>query len=164
LIGESAGAGLALALAMRMRDSGISTPRALVLMSPWVDLTCQGESYAKRYLMDPMFGRKMPPPDAEDRTAIGLIYAGGHDLKHPYLSPIFGDFTGLPPMLIHVGEFEMLHDDAVIVYEKAIAAGSKAELKVWAGMFHAFQIADSLIPEARQAWHEIEVFVRYHMA
>lgn len=162
-IGESAGAGLALAASMRMRDQSIGSFRALVLMSPWVDLTSQGDSYAGRYFMDPLFGRKMPPPSDEGRTKFGQIYAGSHDLKDPYISPVFGSFERLPPMLIHVGEYEMLYDDALTVYKKSSAAGVKAELKVWPGMFHAFQLADRYIPEARTAWREIGVFMRIHL-
>ncbi len=163
-IGESAGAGLSLALTMRLRDEGRGTPRALVLMSPWTDLTCSGESYESRYDLDPMFGRKYPPPDNSMRTTIGAVYAGGHDLTDPYLSPAFGDFTGLPPMLIHVGEYEMLHDDAAVVSQKARAAGVDVEYKEWAGMFHAFQIFDFMVPEARQAWREIGEYLRRHLA
>ncbi len=158
--GESCGAGMALALAMRLRDEGLGCLRALVLMSPWSDITCGGSSYASRYKLDPFFGRKLPMPDDEDRTAIGKIYGGSSDLTHPYLSPAFGDFSGLPPMLIHVGECEMLFDDSAIVYEKAKACGVKAELHVWPGMFHVFQLADGLIPEAHNSWREIGAYIR----
>lgn len=163
-VGESAGAGLSLALAMKLRDSNMGSLRALVLMSPWADLTCRGESYAGRYFMDPMFGRKRPLPPDYMRTAVGELYAGKTSLKDPCISPVFGDFNRLPPMLIHVGEYEMLYDDAAAVYAKACAAGVKAELKVWPGMFHAFQLADALIPEARTAWREIGIFMRNHFA
>lgn len=159
-IGESAGAGLILALSMRMRDEGIGALRAMVLMSPWADLTCRGDSYARRYHMDPMFGRKMPPPTDAMRTSVSQVYSGDYDLTDPYISPAFGNFSDLPPMLIHVGEYEMLYDDAVTCYKKATAAGVKAELKVWPGMFHAFQLADAMIPEARAAWREIGEFMR----
>lgn len=159
-IGESAGAGLSLALAMRLRDEGLGSLRALVLMSPWTDLTCSGDSYASRYDLDPMFGRINPPPDDSMRTRIGDAYAGGHDLKNPYLSPAFGDFRGLPPMLIHVGEYEMLYDDAITVRDKALAAGLNVQFKEWPGMFHAFQIFDLFVPEARVAWREIGAYMR----
>ena len=162
-IGESAGAGLALAVSMRLRDGGTGSLKALVLMSPWADLTSQGDSYAARYHMDPMFGRILPLPGNERRTAVGKVYAGGHDLKDPYVSPVFGDYAGLPPMLIHVGEYEMLFDDAVTVYKKAVAAGVSAVLKVWPGMFHAFQLADAILPEARTSWREIGVFMRHYL-
>ena len=158
-IGESAGAGLSLALAMRLRDEDRGSLRALVLMSPWTDLTCSGDSYESRYYLDPMFGRKTPPPDDTMRTTIGEVYARGNDLKNPYLSPAFGEFSGLPPMLIHVGEYEMLFDDAAIVYKKGLAAGLDVEFKVWPGMFHAFQVFDFFVPEARVAWREIGIYL-----
>ena len=86
-VGESSGANLALALAMKLRDEGMGSLRALVLMSPWTDLTCRGESYESRYDMDPMFGRRLPRPDDDGRTAISRVYAGDQDLTDPYLSP-----------------------------------------------------------------------------
>ncbi len=157
--GESCGAGMALALAMRLRDENMGSLKALVLMSPWSDLTCSGDSYASRYAMDPFFGRRLPLPDDEYRTAIGKIYGGSNDLTQPYLSPAFGDFSGMPPMLIHVGENEMLFDDSLTVYDKANASGVHAELHVWPGMFHVFQLADGLIPEAHAAWKEIGAYI-----
>lgn len=163
-IGESAGAGLALALAMRLRDSGLGSLRALVLMSPWTDLTCRGESFASRYRLDPLFGRIMPLPSDEKRTLTGKVYAGEHDLTDPYLSPVYGDFANLPPMLIHVGEYEMLYDDAAALYKKASQAGLPVQFKIWPGMFHAFQLADGLIPEARAAWREIGDFMKSNLS
>lgn len=162
-IGESAGAGLALALAMRLRDEGRGTLRALVLMSPWADLTGRSESFTSRYKLDPMFGGKEPPPAGFPLKPPGRSYGGGHDLTDPYLSPALGRYEGLPPMLIHVGEREMLFDDAVAVHRQAVAAGIPAQIKVWAGMFHAFQIADPFLPEARRAWREIGIFLRRHL-
>ncbi len=159
-VGESCGAGLALALAMRLRDEGKGVLKALVLMSPWADITCAGDSYTQRYHMDPLFGRRMPLPDDSKRTEIGKKYAGDKDLRDPYMSPAFGNFSGLPPMLIHVGEYEMLYDDSAEVYKKAIDAGVFAQFKVWPGMFHVFQLADGLIPESRAAWREIGRFIR----
>lgn len=161
--GESCGAGMALALAMHLRDDGLGCPRALVLMSPWTDLTCGSDSYASRYHMDPFFGRKLPMPDNEYRTAVGKIYGGSNDLTQPYLSPAFGDFSSLPPMLVHVGEYEMLFDDSAVVCQKAKAAGVAVEFHVWPGMFHVFQLADGLIPEARDAWREIGEYMRHNL-
>lgn len=163
-IGESAGAGLALALAMRLRDGGLGRLRALVLMSPWTDLTCGGDSFASRYRLDPLFGRIMPLPSDEKRMLTGTIYAGEHDLTDPYLSPVYGDFANLPPLLIHVGEYEMLFDDAAALYKKASQAGLPVQFKIWPGMFHAFQLADGLIPEARIAWREIGDFMKNSLA
>ena len=162
-VGESCGAGLALALAMRLRDGGMGSLRALVLMSPWTDLACGGDSYSSRYHLDPLFGRKMPMPGDEKRSVIGQAYAGEHDLKDPYLSPAFGDFSSLPPMLIHVGEYEMLYDDSAIIHKKATRAGLSVDFKVWPGMFHVFQLADGIIPESRAAWREIGTFIRGHL-
>jgi acetyl esterase/lipase len=159
-VGESCGAGMAIALAMRLRDSGVGKLRALALMSPWADLTCSGASYASRYHLDPWFGRRLPVPDDEYRTSVGKIYGNGSDLTHPYLSPAFGDYSGMPPMLIHVGEYEMLFDDSATVCRKAKEKGVEVEFHVWPGMYHVFQIADGFVPEAHSAWREIGVFIR----
>jgi epsilon-lactone hydrolase len=158
--GESAGGGLALALAMRLRDEGKGSLRGLVLLSPWTNLTCGAGSYTSRFDQDPIFGHKRVRPVDGNVSAAGSTYAGGYDLKDPYISPAFGDFTALPPMLVHVGECEMLYDDAVAVYDKAKAAGLEIQFKSWPGMFHVFQMADGLVPEAAASWREIGLFVR----
>lgn len=151
--GDSAGGGLALALAMYLRDHNEDLPKKLVLMSPWTDLTASGESYETNYEKDPLFG------NTRESMIYSDAYYAGQDPKNPYISPLFGDFAGLPPMLFQVGSIEMLLSDSVQAAEKATAAGCEAKLSVYEGMFHVFQLGMKKMKESRQAWQEVEEFV-----
>ena len=93
-------------------------------------------------------------PDAAE------IYAAGEDLTHPYISPLFADLTGLPPLFVQVGTEEVLFDDADRLVKKAKEAGVQAELEIWQGMPHVHQIAHKLVPEARQALKTMGQFFR----
>lgn len=152
LAGDSAGGGLALALCHYRRDKKKRFPKGLILMSPWTDLTGSGESYVTNYHRDPLFG------NTEDSMIKNLDYVGDADPANPYISPLFGDFEGFPPMLIQVGSYEMLLSDSESVAHKAKAQHGKVRLSVYEGMFHVFQMAGKLLPEAKEAWKEV---VRY---
>lgn len=153
IAGDSAGGGLALALAMYLRDRKEDLPKKLVLMSPWTDLTASGESYETNYEKDPLFGN----------TRESMIYRDdyyvGRDPGDPYISPLFGNFGGLPPMLFQVGSIEMLLSDSISAAEKAKAAGCEVTLSVYEGMFHVFQLGMKKMRESRQAWQEVDEFV-----
>lgn len=151
--GDSAGGGLSLALSMYLRDHDIELPAGLVLMSPWTDLTASGESYTTNYEKDPMFG------NTKDSMIYNGEYLGGHSADIPYISPIFGDFSKLPPMLFQVGSIEMLLSDSVDAAKKAREAGCKAEITVYEGMFHVFQMGLGLFEESVQAWEEVKRFI-----
>lgn len=153
LAGDSAGGGLALALGMYLRDHNLPLPKCMVLMSPWTDLTASGPSYTDNYESDPLFGN----------TRESMIYNGeytaGHDPKDPYVSPLFGDFTGLPPMLFQVGSVEMLLSDTLSAAEKAQEAGCDVVQTTYEGMFHVFQMGLMKLPESQEAWQEVEAFI-----
>jgi len=151
--GDSAGGGLALALAEYLRDNGIELPASLVLMSPWTDLTASGTSYETNYELDPLFG------NTHESMIYNGEYVGDNDPATPYISPLFGDFKGLPPMLFQAGSIEMLLSDSVDAAEKAKEAGCDVILNVYNGMFHVFQMALELLPESKQAWQEVKEFV-----
>lgn len=153
LSGDSAGGGLCLALAMYLRDHGISLPKCLVLMSPWTDLTASGESYKTNFTKDPLFG------NTKESMIYSDAYYGKHDPKNPYISPLFGNYEGLPPMLFQVGSIEMLLDDSVQVAKKAEEANVLVELSIYEGMYHVFQMGMDHIPESKKAWEEIEAFI-----
>ena len=144
LAGESAGGNLALALMLAARDRSLPLPRAACLFSPVADFTAQGGSRVTNALRDAMFGR-------DAITGITPAYLGGADPAQPYASPIYGDPAGLPPMLFHVGEREVLRDDAVRMAEKAKAAGIETVLTVFPVVAHAWQFADIALPEARRS-------------
>jgi epsilon-lactone hydrolase len=153
IAGDSAGAGLTLACLLKLRDEKKPLPRAAGIFSPWTDLTASGDSVKTRDARDPMLSGSKIPDAAE-------IYAAGEDLTHPYISPLFADLTGLPPLFVQVGTEEVLFDDADRLVKKAKEAGVQAELEIWQGMPHVHQIAHKLVPEARQALKTMGQFFR----
>ncbi len=155
LAGDSAGGGLALSLCHYLKEKKKLLPNGIILMSPWADLTCSGSSYKTNYEKDPLFGR------TEDSMLFHKDYIGEADPKNPYISTIFGDFTGFPPILLQVGNYEMLLSDSLTVAKKAKKAGGRVKCNVYEGMFHVFQMARSLLPESRSAWKEIRDYLDY---
>jgi len=151
--GDSAGGGLTLATLLALRDRGLPLPRAGIALSPFADLTLSGESIRSEGELDPI----MHPRCLPDFVA---RYVSDSEMRHPYASPIFGDYTGLPPLLIQVGEHEVIRDDSVRVAAKARAGGVEVTLEVWEGMFHVFQSHEPLLPEAREAIDHIASFMR----
>lgn len=152
--GDSAGGGLAMALVHALKERGRPLPAGVIAMSPWTDLTAGGESYVTNFEKDPLFGR------TRDSMLFHLDYVGEHDPKDPLISPLFGDFTGFPPMLIQVGSYEMLLSDSLLAAEKARSCGVRVRCTVYEGMFHVFQMARGAIPESRQAWMEIRELLK----
>lgn len=153
LAGDSAGGGLAMALCMYLRDHRMPLPDGIVAMSPWTDLTASGESYDTNYESDPLFG------NTRESIIYMNDYPGDHDKMDPYISPLFGDFRGFPPMLIQAGSIEMLLSDATSVAAKAREQGVRVRLSVYEGMFHVFQMAYKALPESRRAWAEVGKFI-----
>ena len=151
--GDSAGGGLAMALCMYLKDHHMPMPGGVVAMSPWTDLTASGESYETNYEKDPLFG------NTKDSLIYVNDYAGDHDKMDCYISPLFGDFRGFPPMLIQVGSLEMLLSDSVSVAAKAREQGIRVRLSIYEGMFHVFQMAYLNIPESKKAWAEVGKFI-----
>lgn len=152
--GDSAGGGLSLALCLYLRDHGRELPEGLILMSPWTDLTASGESYETNYTLDPLFG------NTKDSMIYNLYYATEEELREPYVSPLFGEYTGFPPMLIQVGSIEMLLSDSTALAQKAKEAGVKVRLSVYEEMFHVFQMGELMLPESKKAWGEAGKFLR----
>jgi acetyl esterase/lipase len=155
--GDSAGGNLTLALLLARRDRGLPLPGAVVGISPATDLTRSNPSQQTRARVDPFFG-------GQELRFVVQQYAVDHPLEHILISPIQAELNGLPPLLLHVGDHEVLLDDAVLFAEKATAAGVDVQLKVWPEMFHVFQIFDPLLPEARRANREIAEFVERQLA
>ena len=153
--GDSAGGGLCLALLLALRDKKIPMPAAAVALSPWTDLKCAGESYQTN-------AKKCLSPEGT-WTAFSKHYVGKNDPGLPYISPLYGDLHGLPPLLIHVGGDEILLDDSIRFAEKAKKAGVDVTLKVGEGMFHCFPVCAPLFPEATQAMEEICDFIKKHL-
>ena len=151
--GDSAGGGLAMALCMYLKDHHMPMPGGVIAMSPWTDLTASGESYTTNYEKDPLFG------NTKESLIYVNDYARNHDKMDYYISPLFGDFRGFPPMLIQVGSLEMLLSDSVSVAAKARQQGIRVRLSIYEGMFHVFQMAYLNIPESKKAWAEVGKFI-----
>ena len=152
--GDSAGGGLTLALCLYLRDHGRELPCGIITMSAWKDLTAEGDSYTDNFEIDPLFGK------TKESLLFDPAYIGeGTDPKDPYVSPVFGDFTGFPPMLMQVGDYEMLLSDTLTIAKKAAKQGVKVKRTVYRGMFHVFQMALRLMPESRRAWREVGRFL-----
>jgi len=153
--GDSAGGGLTLATLLALRDAGTPLPAAAVPISPWADLEGTGASVETRAAADPMV-------DKAGLLRMAGMYAGDSDPKNPLISPIYGDYKGLPPMLIQVGDAEILLDDATRVAERARSAGVKVELEAWPEMFHVWHVFAKILPEGQQAIDRIGEYVRAH--
>jgi len=156
IAGDSAGGNLALATAMILRDKGLPLPAALALISPWIDLTHSGDSASSRAARDPMLSVAW-------LSACARHYARNVDPGDPRISPLFGRIEGLPPMLIHVGSEEVVLSDAERLAERARAAGVPAELRVFEGLWHDFQLHAGQLAEADESIAGLGRFLRERM-
>jgi len=145
IAGDSAGGNLALGTAKRQRDAGAPPPAGLILLSPWVDLTCSGESMETNADARHLAQRRGLLASAE-------TYLNGADPRNPLASPLFAELGGLPPVLIQVGALETLLDDSRALEWALLAAGVGASLRVYAGMVHEWHLLSALLePDARLA-------------
>jgi epsilon-lactone hydrolase len=142
--GDSSGGGLTAATLLALRDAGLPLPAGAVAISPWADLACAGATFEPLAAVDLTVTR-----DGLQRMAAD--YLGGADPRDPLASPVYGDFAGLPPLLILVGGKEGLLDDAVRLARQAALGGVDVTLRVWAGMQHVFPIYTGFLPEADAA-------------
>ncbi|MHB1356942.1 MAG: alpha/beta hydrolase [Anaerolineae bacterium] len=153
IAGDSAGGNLALATLMSLRAAGDPLPAAAVCISPMTDLACTGASFYshKDVLLSSGFAQTM-----------ARHYTGSHDPRLHLISPHYGNLIGLPPLLIHVGQDEILLSDAVRLAEHARAAAVDVNLVIWPGMWHVWHTYIPYLPEARQAVEAIGDFIRRH--
>ncbi|QRV80404.1 carbohydrate esterase family 10 protein [Ceratobasidium sp. AG-Ba] len=157
--GDSAGGGLTLALLMYLRDEGYELPSGAILFSPWVDLTMSCDSWDSNAAYD-----VVPRPDADDPLNPVACYLGWGDgmkqyVTHPYASPLFGDFKGLPPMLVQSGEAEVLRDEIMLLAHKATLAGVDVRHELFEDAVHVFQMFPFL-PATRRAFQNVRSFVK----
>ena len=153
--GDSAGGGLALALLLSLREAGVPLPAAAVLFSPWTDLAATGTSLKTNTRRDAMFS-------GESIGRATAPYLAGQDPKHPLASPLYADLQGLPPLLVHVGSYEVLLDDSVRLVERAKAAGVAATMRSWPVVPHVWQMFP--LPEARASMDEAAQFLHAALA
>lgn len=152
IVGDSAGGNLTLATLLVLRDRGNVLPARAAVFSPATDLNWGGESFATRAAVEPVL--------VADRL-LGLPKAylqGNAEPTNPYVSPLFGDYTGIPPLLVQVGDHEILLDDSTRLAEHARRHGCEVELSVWPEMPHVFQMFAPDLPEAQQALEDVGRF------
>lgn len=153
VLGDSAGGGLTVATLLALREAAIELPRAVVLLSPWLDMTLSGDSLRTRAEADPWLAPDLLGP-------MGKLYGGERDPAEPGLSPLFAELAGLPPMLIQVGDQEILLSDSTRMAERARQAGVEVEIEVWDELWHVWHLFAPMLPEANQAIERIGAFVR----
>lgn len=153
--GDSAGAGLALALLLALRDRGSPQPKCAVLYSPYADVTMASPSRRYNNDSDDMLSYRM-------LEVGGDVYVQNGDHRHPYASPVYGDYTGLPPLFITVCEQEIFRDDAYRVTEAARQAGVAVSLLARNDLLHVWPIFVPFLPEAREDLAKVIRFIKAH--
>jgi acetyl esterase/lipase len=159
VFGTSTGGGMTLALMLRARAEHLPMPAAIAPGTPWSDLTETGDSYRTNEWTDNIL--------VSYRGYLvhaALLYANGHDLKDPQLSPIYGDFHGLPPAILTTGTRDLFLSNTVRTHRKLREAGVEASLQVFEGMSHAEYSFQPDVPETKEVFAEIAQFLDRHMA
>ncbi len=152
--GDSAGGGLAAALLIALRDRELPLPAGAFLLSPWTDLAATGRSLITNESADPMLSGKMT-------GRLAKLYYGDASPRDPLVSPLYGDLIGLPPMLIYVGDTEVLLDDSVRFADRAKRHGVNVELRIEKALPHVWPVFVAFgLPESRQTISEIAEFAR----
>ena len=157
IAGDSAGGGLTVATLLAAKEAGLPQPACAVCISPWVDLEGLGASMVSKAQIDPMI-------QAEALKAWGALYLKGADAKTALAAPIYGDLTGLAPMLIQVGSSETLLDDSLRLASVAGAAEVAVSLEIWPEMIHVWHFFHPLLADARAAISKAGDFMRGHLA
>jgi phosphinothricin tripeptide acetyl hydrolase len=151
--GDSAGGGLTVATLLALRERGLPPAAGGVCISPWVDLTCSGATYATKAAADPIVTR-------DGVAMMARAYIGDGDAKAPLVSPLYADLRGLPPLLVQVGSDEVLLDDALGLGERARAADVDVTVEEWPAMIHVWHWFLPMLDEAQRAIDTIGGFVR----
>jgi acetyl esterase/lipase len=155
IAGDSAGGGLALSLTLMLRDEQVPLPAAVVAFSPWTDLAVTGASLEENTERCAMFA-------GETVRRAARIYVGQSNPTDPYVSPLYGDYRGLPPLLLHASHDEVLRDDTVRVAERARGAGVDTELRLWHRVPHVWQFFPAVLPEAAESLRDAGHFIVRH--
>ncbi len=159
IFGSSTGGGMTLAMMLRAKQEGLPLPAAIAPGTPWSDLTETGDTYKTNEWLDNVL--------VSWHGWLGHaaeLYANGHDLKDPQLSPIYGDFTGFPPAILTSGTRDLFLSLTVLTHRKLRRAGVEAELQVFEGASHAQYYLDPTTPESKEAFTEIARFFDKHLA
>lgn len=156
IYGDSAGGNLVVRTVLNLRDNGLGMPRAVVLFSPWADLTDSGDTASTLRDVDPTLSYE------NLLASSARAYAGDLDLKDPRVSPLYANFTnGFPPTLIQEGTRTIFLSTSVRLYRALRDAGVDASIDMYEGMWHVFQVAP--IPEAERALSAAGAFLKSHL-
>ncbi|ACA15119.1 Alpha/beta hydrolase fold-3 domain protein [Methylobacterium sp. 4-46] len=158
IFGTSAGGALTLAMVLRAKQEGVPLPAAIAPGTPMSDTTKVGDSFVTNAMLDNVL---VSPDGFCDDGA--KVYAAGHDLKDPMLSPVYGDMHGFPPTILTTGTRDLLLSNTVRVHRKLRDAGVEAYLQVGEGQSHAHYIRDDTAPETRKVFEEIAWFFDRHL-
>jgi epsilon-lactone hydrolase len=156
VLGDSAGGNLAVAVTVAARDENLPLPSCVAAISPFADLTFSGKSMETRKLMDPYVTREL-------LESMAAEYLDGADPADPRCSSVFADLHDLPPLLIQVGEDEILFDDAARIRDAAIAAGVDTTFQPWVHGIHVWPVYISAgVPESALAIEQLAAFLKLH--
>jgi acetyl esterase/lipase len=156
LAGDSAGGNLVVAMLLAFKQHGDRMPAAGVCLSPIFDLALTGDSVTSRAERDPMIL-------ASSLQKCSDAYRGNTDPRNPLMSPLYGDLSGLPPLLLQCGSEEMLRDDSARLCAKAKAAGVDATFEEWDEMVHVWHLFADRLADGRKALARVGEFVRAHV-
>lgn len=155
VLGDSSGGGLSMALLQNLRNHGKPLPACGIFLSPWFDVSLESESLEYNCQTDPIIKK-------DALVEFARMYAGNMDTKTPAISPLYGDISNLPPMLIQATDTEALLDDSKRMAAKAKKIKAPIELEIWPGLFHGWQI-HMLIPGTGKAVKKIGEFIKEHI-
>lgn len=155
IAGESAGGGLVLAILLALKEKNIPLPKAAVAISPWTDLTCSSPSYTTK--------NKVSLAPLNSWLVFSKHYVGNNKADNPFISPLFGDLTGLPPIFINSGEDDELFEDGERFYLKAKQAGNDIIFRAGKGMIHCYPLVAPMFKEATEAMDEICGFIKKYL-
>jgi monoterpene epsilon-lactone hydrolase len=158
IFGTSTGGGMTLAMILRAKQEGLPLPAAIAPGTPWSDLTETGDTYKTNEWLDNVLVSY-----SGYLSHAAQLYANGHDLKDPQLSPIYGDFTGFPPAILTSGTRDLFLSLTVLTHRKLRRAGVEADLQVFEGMSHAQYNFDPYAPETKETFTEIAQFFDKHL-
>ena len=153
MAGDSAGGGLVVGAMLALKQAGLPLPACGWCLSPWVDMQALGESFIDRAATDPTVQK-------ETILTMAQWYMGGADPRHPEAAPIYGDLTGLPPLLIQVGAAETLLDDSMTLARRAGTADVAVDLQIWPEMIHIWHLYFPMLSAGRRAIAAGGSFVR----
>jgi epsilon-lactone hydrolase len=158
IFGTSTGGGMTLVMVLRAKQEGLPLPAAIAPGTPWSDMTKTGDTYFANEMVDDV----LVSNDGWLGDA-ATLYANGHDLKDPMLSPVYGDLRGFPPTILTTGTRDLFLSNTVRVHRKLREAGVVADLLVFEGLAHAQYLFNPDSPESQQHFAEVSAFFDRHL-